>query len=96
MPLSAENNQVLLPSQSAYSECSANSTICVSRVQITSTTNSPVGISFVVDTGKLVAVHVEGSRSDLAKLQGPESGGDSPYGLLSVYAQIDAVLESVE
>lgn len=64
-------------------------------VKSTSTTNSPVGLKFVVDTGKTEAVHTEGSRSDAAKLQGPAFAGSSPYGLLVLYAQIDPVLESV-
>ena len=66
------------------------------RGRRTSTTNSPVGIRFVVDTGKTVAVHIEGSKSNLAKVQGPESGGESAYGSLAVYAQIDALIDRVE
>ena len=69
--------------------------MCI-RGRPTSTTNSPVGIRFVVDTGKTVAVHVEGSKSDLANVQGPASGGESPDGLFAVYAQIDALLDRVE
>ena len=53
-------------------------------------------MSFVVDTWKAVAVHVEGCRSDSAIVQGPESGGNSTYGLLVVYAQTDPFLDSVE
>lgn len=66
------------------------------RGRHTSTTNSPVGIKFVVDTGKTVAVHMEGSKSNLANVQGPASGGESAYGLLAVYAQIDALIDRVE
>lgn len=68
----------------------------VSIVKPTSTTNSPVGIMFVVDTGKILAVHMEGSRPDATKLQGPAFGGNNTNGLLVLYAQIDPVLESVE
>lgn len=49
----------------------------------------------VVDTEKTVAVHVEGSRLNVEKIQGPAFGGASGYGLLVVYAQIDSVLLSV-
>ena len=96
MPVSAENSQVLLCSQSASKNCQLSPFLRLSVSSFTSTTNSPVGISFVVDTGKTVAVHRKGSRSDIAKLQGPPSGGDSAYGLLVAYAQIDPVLGSVE
>lgn len=50
----------------------------------------------VVDTGNRVAVHVEGSRSDMAGLQGPAPDGRRTYGLLVVYAQIDPLLDRVE
>ena len=96
MPVSAENSQVLLSSQSASKNNQLSPFVRVNVSSFTSTKNSPVGISFVVDTGKTVAVHREGSRSDTAKLQGPPSEGDSAYGLLVVYAQMDPVLGNVE
>ena len=65
------------------------------NVKITSTTNSPVGMRVVVDTGKTVTVHVEGSRSARAIVQGPAFLGSNTVGLLVVYAHWDPFIDRV-
>ena len=64
--------------------------------QLTQITNAPVGISFVVDTGKTEAVHTEGCRSDGSRLQGPAFGGDRLKGSRLLYAHLDPLFERVE
>lgn len=93
--MSTENSQVELPSQLPLLMISCQLPMG-EFVQLTSTTNSPVGIIFVVDTGKVLAVQIEGCRSDGAKVQGPAFGGSRMNGSLLVYAQLDVSPERVE
>ena len=96
MPISTENNHALLLCQSAWSNCQLSIYILyLTDAKLTSTTNSPVGMRFVVDTGKTVTVHVEGSRSDMARVQGPAFFGSSIVGLLVVYAHWDPFFDRV-